>query len=351
MNATRSRQIWELMAAGPLPAIGSDWDSPPSTPAAGAEGRQKKAINILHLEDDANDAALARAALEAAGVACIIQRVQTRGEFLAALERGGIDLVLSDFSLPAFDGLSAMELVRARWPDLPVILVSGSLGEELAIDSLKSGATDYVMKRRLSRLVPAVRRAMKEVEARTERAGLEAQFIEAQKMEVIGQLAGGIAHDFNNILAVIMGYSDMIAAKLGAGSLEGSYVKEILHASERAAGLTRQLLVFSRKQTVLPVVLDLNEVVKDMEEMLRRLIDENITMTVLPGSAIGQMKADSGYIGQVLMNLVVNARDAMPSGGTVTFTLTGTAGGSGTIVNVATIAAPAGTTDPASGNN
>jgi two-component system cell cycle sensor histidine kinase/response regulator CckA len=145
---------------------------------------------------------------------------------------------------------------------------------------------------------------------------LEAQFIEAQKMEVIGQLAGGVAHDFNNILAVIMGYSDlMIAAETGPGQSAAKISEEIRHAAERAAGLTRQLLVFSRKQTVQPVVLDLNEVVKDLDKMLRRLIDENIVLTIVPGKQIGRIKADSGYVGQVLMNLVVNARDAMPNGG------------------------------------
>jgi len=144
---------------------------------------------------------------------------------------------------------------------------------------------------------------------------LEAQFIEAQKMEVIGHLASGVAHDFSNILAVIMGYSNMITAELEPESPLKKYAEEILHASERAAGLTSQLLVFSRKQTIVPVVLDPNDVLKDLEKMLRRLIDENIEMTFVPGKEIGRIKADSGYIGQVLMNLVVNARDAMPNGG------------------------------------
>ncbi|HTB83185.1 MAG TPA: PAS domain S-box protein [Candidatus Sulfotelmatobacter sp.] len=147
---------------------------------------------------------------------------------------------------------------------------------------------------------------------------LEAQFIEAQKMEVIGHLASGVAHDFNNILAVIMCYSDMLTADLGADSPLRKYSEQIQHASERAVGLTRQLLVFSRKQTVQPIVLDLNDVVKDLDKMLRRLIDENITLTTIPGSEMGRIKADSGYIGQVLMNLVVNARDAMPEGGRLT---------------------------------
>jgi two-component system cell cycle sensor histidine kinase/response regulator CckA len=151
-----------------------------------------------------------------------------------------------------------------------------------------------------------------------ERQRLEAQFIEAQKMEVMGQLAGGVAHDFNNILAVIMCNSDLITSDLGPDSPLQKYTEEIRHASERAAGLTRQLLVFSRKQTVQPVVLDLNDVVKDLDKMLRRLMDENIEVTIVPGKEIGRVKADSGYVGQVLMNLVVNARDAMPNGGKLT---------------------------------
>ena len=278
----------------------------------------KSPLHILHLEDDPNDAALVQSTLEAEGITCATTCVQNRDDFVAALERGGIDLILSDFSLPAFDGLSAIAIARAGWPDLPFILVSGTLGEELAIDSLKSGATDYVLKDHLSRLAPAVRRAMQEVEERAERQRLEAQFIEAQKMEVIGQLASGVAHDFNNILAVIIGYSDLMTSDLGPDSPLRKYTEEIRHASERAAGLTRQLLVFSRKQTVQPVVLDLNDVVKDLDKMLRRLIDENIEMTIVPGKQIGRVKADSGYVGQVLMNLVVNARDAMPNGGKLT---------------------------------
>jgi len=146
---------------------------------------------------------------------------------------------------------------------------------------------------------------------------LEAQFIEAQKMEVVGQLAGGIAHDFNNVLAVIVGYSDLITSDLEPDSPLRTYIEEIRIAADRAAGLTGQLLVFSRKQKVQPVVLDLNAVIKGTENMLRRLIDENIEMTLVPGAEIGCVKADPGYIGQVLMNLVVNARDAMPNGGRV----------------------------------
>jgi two-component system, cell cycle sensor histidine kinase and response regulator CckA len=278
----------------------------------------KSPLHILHLEDDPHDAALVQATLQSEGIACETVRVESRDEFVAALEHGGIDLVLSDFSLPAFDGLSAAQIVRARWPAIPLILVSGTLGEELAVDSFKSGATDYVLKERLSRLAPAVRRAMEEVEQRAEQRRTEAKFIEAQKMEVIGQLAGGVAHDFNNILAIIMGYSDLAMQKLAPDNLIRSHLETIRSAAERAAGLTRQLLIFSRKQTVQLAVLDLNDVVKDLDKMLRRLIDENIEMEIVLGNQIGRLKGDEGYVGQVLMNLVVNARDAMPNGGKLT---------------------------------
>ena len=272
-------------------------------------------LHILHLEDDPNDAALVQSLLEADGIGCAITRTETQDDFVAILERGGVDIVLSDYSLPAFDGLSAIKIVRARWPNLPIIMVSGTLGEELAIDSLKNGATDYVLKERLARLVPALRRAMREVEARVERQRLNAQLIEAQKMEVVGQLAGGVAHDFNNILAIIMGYCDLLAHEIKSDSPLLSYTEEINQAAERAAGLTQQLLVFSSKRTVHPIVLDLNEVLADLNKMLRRLIHENIEMAISPGNRIGHIKADAGHIGQVLMNLVVNARDAMPKGG------------------------------------
>jgi two-component system, cell cycle sensor histidine kinase and response regulator CckA len=146
---------------------------------------------------------------------------------------------------------------------------------------------------------------------------LEAQFIQAQKMEVVGQLASGVAHDFNNILVVIMIYSSLIRRDLDPDSPLREYTEEIRHASERAAGLTRQLLVFSRKQKVQPIVLDLNNVVEDLNQMLRRLIDESIELTIVPFKQLGRVKADPGYVGQVLMNLTVNARDAMPKGGEI----------------------------------
>ncbi len=149
----------------------------------------------------------------------------------------------------------------------------------------------------------------------TERASLEEQFHQAQRLESVGRLAGGVAHDFNNLLAVINGYADLLSQDLPPGSSEGSIVAEIRAAGERAASLTRQLLAFSRKQLVRPTVLNLNQVVRDVEKMLRRLIGEDIELIIRADEALGNVRADAGNLQQILMNLAVNARDAMPHGG------------------------------------
>jgi PAS domain S-box-containing protein len=151
----------------------------------------------------------------------------------------------------------------------------------------------------------------------TGRRELEEQIRQAQKMEAVGQLAGGIAHDFNNLLMVIRGYAEMLEeARQSVEVQRGS--EQILKAADRAAALTRQLLAFSRKQVRDPILLDLHDVLSEMEGMLRRLIGEDIELIVRSGSGAGAIKADHSQIEQVILNLVVNARDAMPQGGCIT---------------------------------
>jgi two-component system, cell cycle sensor histidine kinase and response regulator CckA len=149
----------------------------------------------------------------------------------------------------------------------------------------------------------------------SDRKLLEKQLRQAQKMEAIGQLAGGIAHDFNNLLSVINGYCDLLEQELQGNGTAGRNCEQIKKAGERAAGLTRQLLVFSRQQMPEPKVLDLNDVIVDLEKMLRRIIGEDVEFRTSLASNLGLVKADRGQIEQVVMNLVVNARDAMPNGG------------------------------------
>jgi PAS domain S-box-containing protein len=151
----------------------------------------------------------------------------------------------------------------------------------------------------------------------TERVALEAQLYQAQKMEGIGQLAGGIAHDFNNLLGVISGYATLLARDLGSLHPGAKRVEHIRRAAERAAELTRQLLAFSRKQVLQPQVLDLNAVVSGVEPMLKRLIGEHVQLVTSLGRDLGLVKADPGQLEQVILNLSVNARDAMPEGGSL----------------------------------
>ena len=397
-------------------------------------------LRLLILEDEPNDAILELAVLEDAGFNCQWERVDTRAAFETRLEEPAYDLIISDYALPTFDGLSALKLVAEREIDVPVILVSGTMGEEAAIESLKSGATDYVLKTRLSRLVPVVKRALKEfaerqqreqaeekvrqytnivsnatdllalidrtgvylaantayvkaaqkteaeiightvpevfsetfyragvqphfekclkgevvhrrdwfefpacgsrymdvvyapyrgpdqsvmgvvVSARdiTEAARLEEQLIQAQKMETVGQLAGGVAHDFNNILQAVLGYGELARADLDEAHPVQSSLDQIMKAGERAKQLVNQLLAFSRRQQLSMEYLDLNDVITELVKMVRQVIGEHITLEVVSDAETCSIRADRGQIGQILTNLCVNARDAMPQGGTIT---------------------------------
>lgn len=282
-------------------------------------------LRILQLEDNQVDAELITATLEAAGIPSKATRVETKQAFLSALKTGKFDLILADYSIPGFDGMTALALARQQSPHIPFLFVSATIGEELAIDAMHQGATDYVLKQRLGRLVPSVQRALRETAERAERQRAEEalrqsekQFRQAQKMEAVGRLAGGIAHDFNNLLTVIMGYSQVLSSELGPQHPLRSKIEETQKAGERAATLIRQLLTFSRKQSLDPKVLSLNQTVESVESLLRRLIGEDIRLVTKLDPTNGRLRADQAQIEQVLVNLVVNARDAMAKGGILT---------------------------------
>ena len=162
----------------------------------------KRPLRILHLEDDPMDAELVRANLTREGLDCEVWVVATEEEFGAALDQGDIDLILADFSLPTFDGMGALAMVRKRHPDLPFVFVSGRLGEEAAIESLRNGATDYVLKNRLARLAPAVNRALDEAVERAERRKAEQELAEAYRE--IRERAESYQTLFNSIRDVIV---------------------------------------------------------------------------------------------------------------------------------------------------
>jgi PAS domain S-box-containing protein len=152
----------------------------------------------------------------------------------------------------------------------------------------------------------------------TERVALEERLRQSQKMEAVGRLAGGVAHDFNNLLTVILGYTQILADGVPADSRQATSTAQIKSAAERAAGITRQLLAFSRKQVLSPHIINLNDTMMNLDSLLRRLIGEDIEVLTVPASDLGSVKADPGQIEQVIMNLALNARDAMPHGGKLT---------------------------------
>ena len=168
---------------------------------------------------------------------------------------------------------------------------------------------------RTTQLEDASRDLLSEI---TERKSLEAQLMQSQKMEAVGRLAGGVAHDFNNLLTVIAGFGELLSEGLDHNSPLHEYSEEIKKAAERAAHLTRQLLAFGRRQILQPQVLDLNTVVADVDKMLRRLIGEDIQLKTVQNPSLGQVMADPMQIQQILLNLAVNSRDAMPKGGKLT---------------------------------
>jgi PAS domain S-box-containing protein len=153
----------------------------------------------------------------------------------------------------------------------------------------------------------------------SEKKRMEAQLLETHRMEAVGRLAGGVAHDFNNLLGVITGYGELLLKELGPHHPGAKRVGEIQKAAARAADLTRQLLAFSRRQVLQPRILDVNEVVADVEKMLRGVLGEDIQVVTSPGTGTGRIRADPGQIEQVLLNLAMNARDAMPNGGRLSF--------------------------------
>jgi signal transduction histidine kinase len=213
--------------------------------------------------------------------------------------------------------LTTLGYCRETCPEIPFIFVSGTIGEDAAIDSLLGGATDYVLKQRLKRLSPAIARAMREIKGRKERKALEQKFLQAQKMEVVGQLSGGIAHDFNNLLAVILGHVELLLDKKELDpKLKGS-LTDIHLAAESAGNLTRQLLLISRKQALQTKVVDLNRIIAQVVRWLSRTLGARIQLEFQAGSERLPVMADSGMLEQVMMNLVVNARDAMPEGGRI----------------------------------
>lgn len=272
-------------------------------------------LRALIVEDSQNDCDLLLGVLSRGGYEVTHRRVYSAATLLAVLEEGQWDIVISDYSMPGFKGTDALAMVRDKGLDVPFVFLSGTIGEEIAVNAMRAGAQDYVIKGNAARLLPAIQRELREAEVRLERKQMEQRLRQLEKFEALGKLAGGVAHDFNNVIGAIMGWAELGADRVSSESPEAKLFRNIQAQATKAADLTRQLLAYARRQVLEPKNTSLNDLVKESTALLQSTIGEQIEVKVVLAPDLRTTKADPSQIEQVLMNLCFNARDAMPKGG------------------------------------
>ncbi len=270
-------------------------------------------MKILHLEDNPIDAELTRETFLDEWPDCAIKVVDNRKDFVAEFTNQP-DVILSDFNLVDFTGLEALSLARQELPDVPFIFLSGTIGEDRAIEALRGGANDYIIKDRPKRLVPAVQRALRDVQLRRERHETEEQMRRVQRMENIGMLAAGIAHDFNNVLAPMLMGVPLLRSSV-TNEADDRILTSIERSAERGAGLVRQILGFGRGVTGEPQLIQSKHMVRELVDVMNQTFPKSIRIETNISSDLWPLKVNPTQLHQVLLNLCVNARDAMPDGG------------------------------------
>ncbi len=271
-------------------------------------------LKVLIVEDSPDDADLVLRELTRGGYSVTSERVDGAETMTSALDRQAWDLVICDYSMPHFSGLDALRLLRAKSKDIPFIFLSGTIGEDTAVAAMKEGAQDYVMKGSTKRLLPSIKRELEENENRKVRTQLEQRIRHLERFEAIGRLASGIAHDFNNVIAVVQASAEIGELRTSDDAARERF-RTIRDQSELAANLTRQLLAFARRQTLQREKVDLNHAISRISSVLQSAISKSIALKMLPEPRVRIIDADPTQIDQVLMNLALNARDAMPRGG------------------------------------
>jgi two-component system, cell cycle sensor histidine kinase and response regulator CckA len=274
-------------------------------------------LHALIIEDSEDDCALLLRTRRQSGYELFHMRVDTAEALQNVLCERQWDFIISDFSMPGFSGISALKMVREKDSNVPFIFVSGTIGEDVAVEAMRTGAQDYVLKGNLARLLPAIRRELMDAETRREHKRSEQKLRQLEKFEAIGKLAGGIAHDFNNVIGAIMGWAELGEEEVAEGTRAHKFFQQIREQSERAGRLTQQLLAYARRQVLTPRNINLNDIVGGAIALLQRLIGEQIEVKTVLATDLHITKADPAQVEQVLLNLCLNARDAMPSGGTL----------------------------------
>jgi signal transduction histidine kinase len=278
---------------------------------------------ILVVEDDPGLNRLICIKIERMGIN--VCGVKNGADCITTVLQTTFDLLLLDYRLPDMNCSEVIEKLEQQGVSVPFIVATGNGDQRTAVEMMKAGARHYMVKDPdFIELLPGIiELTLKELHAekveREAKKSLEEQLRQAQKMESIGVLAGGVAHDFNNLLTVILGFSEFALYDLAPGTKPYDNLLHVQHAAERATGLTRQLLLFSRSQEPSLVCIDVKKTLTEILKMIQRLIGEDIAIATDFTDAPCYILADIGNIEQVIMNLAVNARDAMPGGGKLTF--------------------------------
>jgi len=273
-------------------------------------------MKFLHLEDNAADAELVFHVVRREWPQCEITLCRDRAEFQAALDRATFDLILSDHTLPTFDGFEALKLAQRLAPETPFILLSGAIGEELAIQAVRTGAADYILKDRMGRLITAMHRAIDSSQERKRRKELEDLIHRAQRMENIGLLAAGIAHDLNNILAPMMLIAPVLRERV-TNPEDRNLLVLLEKSAARGARLVRQILEFARGSAPPHQRTQVRPLLHEIVSLAMETFPKHLRVEQEIAEDLWSVPADATQIHQVVFNLCINARDAMPTGGTL----------------------------------
>ncbi len=313
--------FWFEIVSLPLPIGNLPKSSSPLLPSSALEFKPARpapkpsdqTLQILLVEDNETDVLLLEIALaHASSIKFEMTRTARLSEAVEKLQVERFDIILTDLGLPDSRGLDTFLKLQNEAKGTPIIVMTGLDEEEFGLRALQSGAQDFLVKHNVSEslLTRSIRYAI-------ERRHLEEQLRQSQRLEAVGQLAGGIAHDFNNLLTIIQGHAMMMVEGSEPHAIADS-AQAILKAAKRAEALTRQLLAFSRKQVMRKKNVDVNETIAQMTGLLNHALGENVRLQVQYGSDLPPVRADVGMIEQIILNLMVNAREAMPGGGKVT---------------------------------
>jgi signal transduction histidine kinase len=291
----------------------------PVPPAPAGESAADRRLRVLLAEDSEDDAFLVTRELKRGGYQLTVERVQTRETMRAALRQASYDVVISDYSMPGFDAVAALAVLRDSGLDLPFIVVSGTAGEASAVSALKAGAHDFIVKGNLARLAPAIERERRDAGLRAERRKMEAQLLASDRMASVGMLAAGVAHEINNPLAAVLANLYVIREVLG--DLQAfSAVREAceaaadaMAAAERVRQIVRDVKIFSRGSEERLVPVDVHRVLDSTVRMAWNDIRHRANL-VRHFGRINAVLGSEQRLGQVFLNLVVNAAQAIPEG-------------------------------------